>query len=319
MNLVVVGLSPREEAAFGFFISRTMPTWTWQSVPGGRGAVLPQSDMVVADLVSLGLAQWSDEAEANLIRLLQGTPAVLLVSTHDRSWSGKTAFAAQHSLAWLAKPYGTKDMQAALEKTAAVVELAAQAFVPVPGVRARVQRPVPVTATPLPAASIFPVTVQPESEVAEVAPAPLVVDVTEVLLPAALAAQPQEMPGLTATDLQARLLALPDETGYAFLRQLSTMLTQAHPFEVRFTVQNSLIVHPEDGWVATNTPMTVIGRVCQSDALASAVDFRAIDGAQAEERLERLGMPLAELDAFLLELVSATLDKQSQATSASHY
>lgn len=38
------------------------------------------------------------------------------------------------------------------------------------------------------------------------------------------------------------------------------------------------------------TPMLVIKRVCQSDTLATALEFREIDGAQAEERMERLGM-----------------------------
>lgn len=299
MKLVVVGLSPREEAVFGFFLGRAMPAWTWQSVPGGRGAVLPPSDLVVADLVSLGLAQWSGEAESDLIRLLQGTPAVLLVSAHERTWSAMADLAVQHSLVWLSKPYGTKDMQAALEKTAAAVTQAARLVAPVPTVRATVSRPVPAVASPLP----------------RVVALPAAVTVPHEVIPAA----PPEMPGLTASQLQARLLALPDGTSHVFLRQLSTMLSQSQPFEVRFTVQNSLIVHPEDGWVATNTPMTVIGRVCQSDALASAVDFRAIESAQAEERLERLGMPPAELDTFLWELVSATLDKQTQATSASYY
>lgn len=298
MKLVVVGLSPREEAVFGFFLGRTMPTWTWQSVPGGRGAVLPPSDLVVADLVSLGLAQWSGEAESDLIRLLQGTPAVLLVSTHERTWSATADLAVQHSLVWLSKPYGTKDMQAALEKAAAAAQ-AARLVAPVPTVRATVPRPVPAVASPLPRVVALPAAVTVPHEVAPAAP--------------------PEMPGLTAGQLQARLLALPDGTSHVFLRQLSTMLSQSQPFEVRFTVQNSLIVHPDDGWVATNTPMTVIGRVCQSDALASAVDFRAIESAQAEERLERLGMPPAELDTFLWELVSATLDKQTQATSASYY
>jgi hypothetical protein len=76
-------------------------------------------------------------------------------------------------------------------------------------------------------------------------------------------------------------------------------------------VQNSLIVHPQDGWVATNTPLSVIERVCQSDALASAVDTRQMDAAQAEDRVARLRMPPIELDAFLYALVAATLDKHS--------
>ena len=64
MNVLVAGLSPRDEAAFGFFLSRSMKGWSWASTPAGRGTVLPKADLLVADLVALGLAQWSQAAEA---------------------------------------------------------------------------------------------------------------------------------------------------------------------------------------------------------------------------------------------------------------
>ena len=102
-----------------------------------------------------------------------------------------------------------------------------------------------------------------------------------------------------------------------FLRKLAAMLMQRQPFEARFTVHNSVIFHPVDGWVASNTPMMVIERVCQSDALAAAVTVREIEGSQAEERAHRLGMPLRELDTFLWELATASLDKKSGGTAGS--
>jgi hypothetical protein len=117
-------------------------------------------------------------------------------------------------------------------------------------------------------------------------------------------------PSLSVQEFQARLAALPEVTGYLFLRQLSAMLTENDPFEVRFTVLNSLIVHPAGEWIATNTPMPVIKRICQSNALASAVSVRKIDASQAEQRVQRLGMPPQELDAFLHDLVAATLAPQ---------
>jgi hypothetical protein len=113
--------------------------------------------------------------------------------------------------------------------------------------------------------------------------------------------------GLSAGELQARLAALPEVEDHVFLRQLSALLVQGHPFEVRFTVQNSLICHPSNGWMATNTPMQVIERVCQSDVLASAVSAREISAAQAEERAQRLGMQHQALDVFLRDMVTATL------------
>lgn len=56
--------------------------------------------------------------------------------------------------------------------------------------------------------------------------------------------------------------------------------------------------------------MPVIKRICQSNALASAVSVRKIDASQAEQRVQRLGMPPQELDAFLHDLVAATLAPQ---------
>jgi hypothetical protein len=57
--------------------------------------------------------------------------------------------------------------------------------------------------------------------------------------------------------------------------------------------------------------MLVIERVGLSDALAAAVMIREIDGPQAEERAQRLGMPLRELDTFLWQLAAAALDKKT--------
>jgi hypothetical protein len=282
MKLIVTGLSPREEAAFGIFLSRAKRNWLWQSVAASRTAVLPPADLIVADLVPLGLGQWSEAAEAELLQRLQGTPAVLLVPGHDQTWAAMDAATVkQHSLVWLAKPYGTKEMQAALEQAALLIRRPASPTA------------LPVTAMPVPAA------------------APLSAIATSRLVaatPPTLPTLADEAQGLSAGELRARLSALPGPDGHAFLRQLSDMLALEHPFEARFTVQNSLIVHPADGWIATNTPMLVIRRVCQSDALASAVSIRAIDGAQAEERAQRLGMPPSELDVFLWQLAAATLD-----------
>jgi hypothetical protein len=50
----------------------------------------------------------------------------------------------------------------------------------------------------------------------------------------------------------------------------------------------------------------VIQQVCRSDVLASAVTMRVLDGLQAEERTQRLGMRPSELEAFLWALVSVT-------------
>lgn len=293
MKLVVAGLSPREEATLGFFLGRNLSTLTWQSAPDGRAAALPKADIFLLDLASLGWGQWSEAAQTQLLQWLHGSPAVLLVPANDRTWSsGVDAQAArQHALVFLAKPYGSDSMRAALEKAIASVARAVRPAASVP--QAAVVVPVPAAkpvVTPAPP-------VAPPAP--KVAPPPAVVP----------ALPDEEPPGLTSAELKARLQAETDVSRYVFLRKLSDMLVAEQPFEVRFTMQNSLVVHPGDGWIVTNTPVMVIARVCQSTAMASAVTMWAIDATQAEERAQQLGMPLRELEVFLLELADATLDK----------
>lgn len=299
MNVVVAGLSPREEAAFGFFLGRSMKGWSWQGTAAGRGAVMPEADLFVADLVALGLGQWSETVEADLLRTLRGTPAVLIVASTDRSWSALEAGTLEkHALVLLAKPYGTEGMRLALEKAAEAVHRAP----PAPAVAPT--RPLPPSRLPppmmAPPGTVMPGIVRPVVSLAVSAPAPA--------RPAGGLAD--EVPGLTVSALHARLATLPDMERHVFLRRLSEMLDSGRPFEARFTVQNSVIFHPLDGWVASNTPMMVIERVCQSDAMASAVTMRDMEGAQAEERAQRLGMPMLELETFLWKLAAAALDKK---------
>jgi len=308
MNLVVAGLSPRDEAAFGFFLGRFMKNWSWQSAPADLTATLPKVNIAVLDLAALGMPHWSEAAQADLQRLLQNTPAVLLVPANDRTWSvmeteGKMR---NYPLVWLARPYGTDAMRAALQQAAT---FAAQQPKATPA-------PTPASVPP-PTATIPPVlALSPPA-------APLLLKgglpagvFRPVVTVAALAPQsavvhhptgsefPDE-PGLSLVQLQKRLATEPDAGRYLFLRKLAEFLTVGQPFEARFTVQNSLIVNPSEGWTASNTPMMVIERVCKSDVMASAVNVREIDAIQAEERTHRLNMPLRELEAFLWDMVTA--------------
>ncbi len=275
MNLVVAGLSSREEATFGFFLGRAKSQWTWKSAPAGRGLLLPKGDILVIDLVAFGLSQWTADAERELLRLVQDTPTVVLLSAHNRDWTAaERAPLKRHALFLLTKPYGTADMLVALEQAAESVS----------------QRTL-VTQSRLPT----PVTTLAWSVPAQ--------------MPAATTAS--VVMGLSVAEFQARLAVLPEIVRPVFLRKLSEMFQTGRPFEARFTVQNSLIVQPVDGWIASNTPMQVVERVCLSDTMASVVGFREIDDAQAEERAQRLGMEVSELDLFLKNLVEASVDKAS--------
>jgi len=72
-----------------------------------------------------------------------------------------------------------------------------------------------------------------------------------------------------------------------------------------------LLVHPQNGWVAFNTPLAVIDRVCNSNAMASAVALRHIGAAEAETLVQRMRLTLQELEPFLLRLFNATHAKAS--------
>jgi len=317
MNVLVAGLSPRDEAAFGFFLSRSLKGWSWASTPAGRGTLLPKADLLVADLVALGLAQWSEAAEAELLRVLQGNAAVLLVPANDQTWATMNpATLKQHALVCLQKPYGTEDMRAALEKAAAASR-AATTVVPAPARRVGPGATRSAnTASVEPARAVPPANVVTKPTVPRRPPGLPVLQTVSFQSTPAPDRSPQhdaadDVPGMSAQQLQDRLALLPDAERHLFLRRLAAMLGQGQPFEARFTMQNSVIFHPADGWVASNTPASVIERVCQSDALAAAVSVREIDGPQAEDRAHRLGMPLLELDTFLWTLAAATFDQKS--------
>ena len=304
-------MARRDEAAFGFFLNRSMKGWSWSSTPAGRGTVLPKADLLVADLVALGLAQWSVAAEAELLRVLHGNTAVLLLPANDQTWATMNPETVrQHTLVWLQKPYGTEDMRQALENAAAARK-AAQA--PPPMTQGLSKRGATASSAgqdaKAPRGGL-------DGEVRTAAVSPVIKAVLPtVSFKAATKPDPvprhdhgDDIPGLTVQQLQARLAVLPDAGRHPFLRTIAAMLEQGQPFEARFTVHNSVIFHPADGWVASNTPTAVIERVCQSDALAAAVTVRAIDGIQADERAHRLGMNLRELSTFLWALASAALD-----------
>lgn len=271
MKLVLAGVSARDAAIFGMFLARDLPNWTWQLAPAGPGSACPPADILVLDMVALGLLPHSPVSQAALLQVTQGTPAVLLLPAFERHWATLASEClVSNRLVRLVKPYGTQAMRDALQATAAMVQLV-----------------MPVS----PNTTALPVKPQPQPQ-------------TE---------SPPDAPSLTAAELRVRLDALPSAQGGAFLRQISRLLQQTQPFEARFTVQNSLIVHPVDGWVASNTPLRVIQQVCRSDVLASAVVMRVLDEAQAEERTHSLSMFPTELDAFLWALVSATLPPASPA------
>ena len=111
---------------------------------------------------------------------------------------------------------------------------------------------------------------------------------------------------MTADSLALRLVDWPAGR-WVLLRKLLNGLQTHKPFEVRFTMQHVLIIHPSDDWVASNTPISVVLRVAGSDALAASVSVRELGLAQAEDRLHQLGAVPQGLSEFLHELVTQAL------------
>ena len=66
MNLILVGLSGRDQMAFDLFLKRSMPSWHWRSVSAIKGQSLPAADVLIVDLTACGWSQRSDDNYAAL-------------------------------------------------------------------------------------------------------------------------------------------------------------------------------------------------------------------------------------------------------------
>lgn len=269
MNLILVGLSGRDQMAFDLFLKRSMPSWHWRSVSAIKGQSLPPTDVLVVDLTACGWSQRSDDNYASLKQTVGSAVAVLLVSAHDVTWNSAAPADQPVRWVWLDKPYNAESMRVALTQAQALVNAATA--VPAHATRASAKRPKPSGAN---ASSQF---VSPVGE-----------------------------SGLPLEELHKRLGHLPGHQ-HVMLRKLDTALQMQSPFEVRFTIQHGLIVHPVEGWVASNTPKSVVLRVCASDALAASVTVRELASSQVEERLHQLGMTPHDLNEFLHDLFVASV------------
>lgn len=274
MNVALAGLTAREELALEMLVGRSLPGWQCSTVPAGRNLSLPPADLYVVDLAGRGRARWTDAAQDELLQALGGAPAVLVAPAFDQTWTALDAKRmASQPLVLLHKPYGIEEMRAALKQAAAgrASRSAAVAFSSAPSA------PALAASTPEP-------------------------------VPAASSVANGEM---SASEFQARLDALPASEPQLFLRQLAEALALRQPFEVRVNFLNRLIVHPDEQWVASNTPVSVQQGLCRSDSRASATAIDAIDGMDAMARAQRLDMPLQPLDAFLGSLMQERLGSKS--------
>jgi hypothetical protein len=123
--------------------------------------------------------------------------------------------------------------------------------------------------------------------------------------------------GVDAQQLRSRLADLPVGK-HVLLRKIDSALGIGTPFEIMFTVQHGLVIHPDDAWVASNTPMAVVLQVCRSDVMAASVTLRDIAPTLVEQRLHQLGMSLRDLDSFLMELLQASCPSSLTTTDPEH-
>lgn len=275
MNLLVLGMTSRDAHVFDHFMKRSMPSWGWIHAAANHQGDVHDAATIVLDMAAHGWAQASETSLERLIAVLGDRPSVLLVSGQDRSWSEMSAAKKHSHWIWLPKPYSAEGMREALFRVQALVSIQP---IPVKSAKSRLAPQI------LPVASNEPIAVQPS----------------------------QVLPVKTlSVDEMAEKLALAPPERFTLLRQLLQGLRTKRAFEVRFTVQNSMIVDPKEAWAASNTPLQVIARVCDSNALAAAVSIRDLPSGEAIERAHRLGMTIYDLNAFLHDISATILATQT--------
>lgn len=291
MKLLLSGFLPRDEVAFDLFLKRFLPSWRWHGQPAKRDPVLQEADILVIDLAAHGWSQYSEATLGKLAFATGNAVAVLVMSPHDTSWLA----ASDHHLGnwvWLSKPYNAEAMRGALSQADDLVRAQKRL---VTASKPEVSRTTEDHTARAPAAPVAESTL-PQRPV----PVPVRAAV-QAQNPAASVAE-QDM---SADELAWRLAQCPADR-CVLLRKLLAGLQTRLPFEVRFTMQHYLIVHPLDDWVASNTPLPVVLRVAGSDALAASVFVRAVEPEMVEDRLHQLGAVPQDLGEFLLQLATPT-------------
>lgn len=317
MNVALAGLAPREAAALGLYVSRAMRGWNCVQVQPNKGQALPAADLYVLDLAGSGLARWSEAAEAELRQMLAQRPAVLVAPAFDQSWSamlppGKPAPA----LALLNKPYGSEDMRAAMQQVARAVPAdvggaATSRLNPLRTAASAAKTPPPMPVRPSPVAAPAAYAQGANTTERPAVAGGVTVITTGLGAPLAVTGTPapaDEGGSLSMAAFHARVSRAAPDTVRVFVRRLADSLAQGQAVEVRFTVNNALILDPVERWVASNTPRLVVERVCRSDAMASALSWRVLDDEPGLVRAHRLGMAVQPLEPFLWEVAHAAFD-----------
>lgn len=85
MNVALACMTTREEVALGMLVGKLLPGWQCLPATNGPRALLPPADLYVVDLAGRGMARWTEASQAELLKVLGGVPAVLVVPAFDQT------------------------------------------------------------------------------------------------------------------------------------------------------------------------------------------------------------------------------------------
>jgi hypothetical protein len=273
MNISLVGMPVREAAALTIFIGVGVKGASCKTVAFCPGLTLPAADLCIIDMAGIGLVQWSAKAEADLLMLLGGQNALLLLVSTNTSWLGKVQGHGRQMLHCLTKPYSSEDMRSALAR--------------------------------LGSGSAAPAAARPELVVA--AGRPAVPGRASVRASAGDAASRQSL----QSSLQALRTMFPDLDRHLLLARLLDMAATNCPQELRLTLHHSIVVHPAQGWVAHNAAPGMLERLALDGSAVTTMSVRELDSEQALLRAGSIQHTRAGLDTFLWTLAESSFGQKT--------
>lgn len=273
MNISLVGMPVREAAALTIFIGVGVKGASCKTVAFRPGLTLPAADLGIIDMAGIGLVQWSAKAEADLLMLLGGQNALLLLVSTNTSWQGKAQGHGRQMLHCLTKPYSSEDMRAALARLGSSSAAPAAA------------RPEPMTAAERPAVAAR----------------------AAVLAPTSHGATRQSF----QNSLQALRTMFPDLDRHLLLARLLDMVAINRPQELRLTLHHSIVLHPAQGWVAHNAAPGMLERLALDGSVVTTMSARELDSEQALLRAGTIQSSRAGLDTFLWMLAESSFGQQT--------
>ena len=297
MKLVFVGLPDRDAFAIKLMVRKDHPECVCEAMSAHQ-MPWPEADLILLDVEGW---QAEDDTPADWSAAIGQRPAVIvtpIVSQRDdlrQAAEQRAADWARHGWAVVRRPLHTTDVREALATALRGTQDTPPADAP--------------RGPPAPAIVADPPAPAPPSEAIEVtrvmargfAPPP----------PAPRMPTPQNVEfgdgALTLAEFDAVLDTSPHAPSRAILRRLAEQLQQGQPFELMVTVLNGAIFHPAQGWVANNTPASVLRMVFKSRMLSEQTQIMAMPpNADPRQRAERRGMDFHPLEVMLYVLAMVT-------------